>query len=261
MNRVLYFTFLMTFTSSLGAQSFLAEPLYRHQLTLTVGAHHGYARDQNFSPLNYRAGGLRIGLGYGKTTESGHLLSAELGLGFTQLKTRASDYHTTDRYLIDFSFGYLRAVGPFDDDRRIRFGGKYRSYVDISLFEGAEAVTFFALHAFELAGEAAWRTGARHRLRASGSLPVFGLLVRPPYTGWDKFITDNDAALFRILTRGKWTSLNDFTGLRASVGWAYQLNDRWTMEAGYGLSYYSTPLLDPVRILNNQFTLTATRKY
>jgi hypothetical protein len=261
MKRYLLSAVLLLLMNVVGAQSFPGEPVYRHQLTLTVGAHHGYVKDQNFSPLTYRAGGLRFGLGYGRTTKSGHLMSAELGLGLTQLKSRASKYHTTDRYLIDLSFGYLRNVGPTEGNRQVRLGGKYRSYVDISLFEGAEAISFFALHGVELAGDAAWRTGDRHRLKVAGSLPVFGLLVRPPYTGWDKFISDNDTALLRILTRGTWTSLNDFTSLRASVGWEYRLNDRWTMEAGYGLSYYSTQRLDPVRILNNQFTVSATRKY
>ena len=261
MIRSLFSALLLVFFSTLGAQSFPAEPPYRHQLTLTIGVHHGYVKDQNFSPLTYRASGLRFGLGYGRTTKSGHLLSAELGLGLTTLKSRASRYHTTDRYLIDLSFGYLRAVGPREGDRQVRLGGKYRSYVDISIFDGAEAISFFALHGIELAGDAAWRTGGQHRLKVAGSLPIFGLLVRPPYSGWDKFISDNDTALLRILTRGKWTSLNDFTGLRASVGWEYRLNDRWTVEAGYGLSYYSTQRIDPVRILNNQFTLTATRKH
>ncbi|MFK8163414.1 MAG: hypothetical protein AB8H12_13235 [Lewinella sp.] len=261
MPRYLFSALLLTVFSNLPAQSSPAEPIYRHQLTLTVGAHHGYVKDQNFSPLNYKASGLRFGLGYGRTTKSGHLLSAELGLGLTKLKSRASKYHTTERYLIDLSLGYLRAVGPAEGDRQIRLGGKYRSYIDVSIFEGTEAISFFALHGFELAGDAAWRTGDRHRLKVAGSLPVFGLLVRPPYTGWDKFISDNDTALLRILTRGKWTSLNDFTGLRASIGWEYRFNEKWTMEAGYGLSYYSTQRLDPVRILNNQFTVSATRKY
>ena len=261
MKRYLYSVVLFLFVSALGAQSFPGEQVYRNQLTLTVGAHHGYVKDQNFSPLNYRAGGLRFGLGYGRTTKSGHLVSAELGLGLTKLKSNVSKYNTTDRYLIDLSFGYLRKVGSTEGNRQIRLGGKYRSYIDVSIFEGAEAISFFALHGFELAGDAAWRTGDRHRVKVTGSLPVFGLLVRPPYTGWDKFISDNDTALLRILTRGEWTSLNNFTGLRASVGWEYRLNDRWKLEAGYGFSYYSTQRLDPVRILNNQFMLTATRKY
>jgi hypothetical protein len=179
MIRSLFSALLLTFLSALGAQSFPAELQYRHQLTLTVGAHHGYVKDQNFSPLNYRASGLRFGLGYGRTTKSGHQLSAELGLGLTKLKSRASKYHTTDRYLIDLSFGYLRAVGATEGDRRVRLGGKYRSYGDISIFEGAEAISFFALHGFELAGDATWRTGDRHRLKVAGSLPVLGLLVRP----------------------------------------------------------------------------------
>ena len=65
----------------------------------------------------------------------------------------------------------------------MHLGGKYRSFVDLTLFDDAEAVTFFALHAFEIAGAGAWRTGERHRFKASASLPVFGLLSRPPYTG------------------------------------------------------------------------------
>lgn len=255
------FTLLLALVAGLAAQTFPAEPAFRNQLTFTVGAHQGYFKDQNFSPLNYRAGGIRLGLGYSRTTPSGHQLSADMGLGLTNLKSDASEFHQTDRYLVDLSFGYLRAVGPGSETRRIRIGAKYRSYIDVSLFDGTEAISFFALHGLELAGDAAWRTGDRHRLKAAASLPVFGLLVRPPYTGWDKFISDNESALLRILTRGDWTSLNNFTGLRASLSWQYRLGDHWTMEAGYGMAYYATQRLDPMRVLNNQFTLSAIRKY
>ncbi len=233
-------------------------PVYRNNLTLTIGLNQGYFKDQNFSPLNYRSVGPRFGLTYSRNTAAGHQWSTELGVSLNTLKNSVNFPSDPDRYQIDIAFGYLRAVASNTNERQLHLGGKYRSYVDITLFDDAEAITFFALHGLEVAGAGAWKTGERHRFKASASLPVIGLLSRPPYTGWDKFIAENSENILKIITRGNWLTIGSFTGLRAGLGWEYQLSDRFSMEAHYSLAYYATQRLDPFRSLNNSFSLNLT---
>lgn len=256
MNFTCYLTFfsLLAFSPNLNGQIVSTEN-YRNSLTLTIGLNQGYFKDQNFSPLNYRSPGARFGLAYARNTAAGHQWSTELGLSLNTLKNPTNFRIDPDRYQIDIAFGYLRALNANTSERRIHLGGKYRSFVDITLFDDAEAITFFALHAFEIAGAGAWRTGDRHRFKASASVPVFGLLSRPPYTGWDKFIVDNADNIPKIITRGDWVALGAFTGFRAALGWEYQLSDRFAAEARYSLAYYATQRLDPFRSLDNRFSL------
>ncbi|MEM9526771.1 MAG: hypothetical protein AAGA31_09200 [Bacteroidota bacterium] len=248
-------------TVSLNGQGVAFGAQYRNQLTLTIGGQYGYFKDQNFSPLSYRSGGLRFGIGYGRITKGGHYFITELGVSVSSLTPNLPDPRKPDRFLVDLSVGYLKATVPQSEKRRIDLGIKYRSYLDLTLYEGSEALSFFALHGLELAGQGYWKRGQRSHFFTDFSLPVFGLLVRPPYTGWDKFISSNPEAVPRIITRGKWTSLNDFTAFRARVGWDYQLSTQWAIGARYGLQYYATQQLKPVRILNNQFAVMAIRKY
>lgn len=231
---------------------------YRNNLTLSFGLNHGYFKDQNFSPLNYRSPGTRFSLAYTRSTAAGHQWSTELGGSLNTLKNPVNSSIDPDRYLVDIAFGYLRALNGNHQRRNLYLGGKYRSYVDLTLFDGAEAVTFFALHAFEIAGAGTWRAGERNRLKASASTPVFGLLSRPPYTGWDKFIADDPENIPRIITRGDWLTLGAFTGLRANLGWEHQISNRWAIEARYSLAYYATKRLDPFRSLDNSFGLNLT---
>lgn len=246
------------------AQNDVADPsLYRNQLTLTIGLNSGYFRDRNYSPLNYKSSGTRFGLRYDRTTASGHRWTGGLGGSLGSLSHPSEDERlpTADRYQIDLSLGYLRKVGQATENRRSWAGLNFRSYVDLTLYDGSEAVTFYGLHAFEAAVATDWKTGDRHRLETEVFIPVFGLLSRPPYTGWDKFIVDNATNIPAIVTRGDWGTIGKFTGFRASAGWTYDLGNRWSTTARYSLAYYAAKELDPVRMLDNSFSLSSTLKF
>jgi len=230
MKTILYLLLCLFGGSVLVAQS-LDPPLFRNQLTLTIGGNQGYLKDRNFSPFNHASGGWRFGLGYQRSTRNGDRWNAEIGLGLLNLKANGAVWPRGDRYLLDLALGYRKGLSGNTDERQLHVGGNYRSYVDITLFDDAEAITFFGLHGFEFAVDGSWKTGAGHRLRAAAALPVFALLARPPYTGWDKFIVDNSNNIPKIITRGNWTSLNNFKRL------------------------------DPLRIFNNQFALRTTLSY
>jgi hypothetical protein len=251
---------LLFSTGFLTAQNTYA-PQYRNTFTVTLGLHQGYFKDQNFSPLNYRGSGTRIGLGFARNTKNGDRWHTGLGFGLTSLKSGIAGQFPVDRYLLDLSVGYLKGMAGNNEDRQNYLGGNFRSYVDISLWDGTEAITFYGLHAFEIAGQTAWKAGEKHQFTAEASLPVFGLLSRPPHSGWDKFIGDNSENIPKIITRGEWTTIGNFFGLRAGLGWDYQMGEHWALGARYDLAYYAAKNPAPVRMLNNSFSVRAVRRY
>ncbi|WP_157500848.1 outer membrane beta-barrel protein [Lewinella sp. 4G2] len=246
--------------ASICAQEEL-RPIIKNEVSLTIGLHRGHFNDANYSPLHQTSTGPRVGLAYRRNTRSGDRY--ELGLGATLAKLRSSvtDDTPASRYLLDLQVGYLKGLGTNNEDRRVHVGINYRSYVDISIYDDAEAVTWFGLHAFEGAAAGAWELGKQHGLKASIAVPFYGLLSRPPYSGWDKFVVENEDNIPKIITRGRWTSLNDFFGIRGGLGYRYALNDRWVFDANYQVSYYATQQLDRYRSINNAFSVSTTHRF
>lgn len=236
------------------------QPIYRNNVTLTFGLNRGYFKDVNYSPLNYTAPGKHFGISYARNTAAGDRWNTGIGLDLGTVKSAADDPRIKpDRYRIDLSLGYLKGLSGNDEERQFHVGANYRSYVDIVLYDDDEAVTFFGLHAFEGAAAGAWKVGNKQRFTTGVSVPVFGLLARPPYTGWDKYIVENSGNIPGIVTRGKWTSLNDFFAFRGQLGWEYQVGRQWALGANYMLSYYSSRVLDSVRHFDNRFSFSTTR--
>ncbi len=258
--RAGFFGLLLFTTCFLGAQTDAA-PRYQNEVGIAIGLHSGFFRDRNFFPLNYSNSGWDVRLHYGRITRGGNRYHVGFGLASAGLTSAVRDETAPARYLVDLTAGWQKRFDLPDAGATVYAGLNYRSSLDITFYDGTEAVTFFALHGLEAAGEAIWRYRDRHSFRVNASIPFVGLLSRPPYTGWDKFIVDNSDNIPKVITRGRWTSFNDFFVARAGLAYGYALNDRWSMEARYRLAYRSTRLLDPVRSLDNVFSLSTTRKF
>ena len=263
MQKLILLVCLLVATLAVRAQTDPAElSPPRHELTLTFGLQWGYFGDRNLSPLHYHSGGTAFGLRYRRTAAGGHRWQTGLGVQLGKLNhaVHAEREDAPVRYGIDLYLGYLRRVGAGQDVRNW-VGANVRSVANLTFYDGSEAVTFLGLHGLEAAYANELRTGDRHRLSTELSVPLFALLSRPPYTGWDKFIVDNSTNIPAILTRGDWVPFGRFRGLRAAAAWSYDLSDRFTTTARYQLAYYATKRRDPLRQFDNTFSFSSTLKF
>ena len=264
MNRLLLLLlFYLACTSARAQTDDSTLSSYRNEITLTIGLSEGYFQDQNYSPLNYKSAGTSFGISYGRSTAGGHRLIGGFGVAIGTLRHR-TDFEKIgrpDRYRLNAHLGYLRKAGRQTDARQQRFGVIYRSYVELTFYDGTQAVSFSGLHGFEAAAAFDWKMGDRHRLSTEISVPVFGLLVRPPYTGWDRFVIDNSRNIPKVVTRGDWVTIGAFAGLRAGAAWTYDLSDRWQVTARYDLALFATKRVKPVRILDNTVSFSSTLKF
>jgi len=252
---------LLAFAPALSAQDAATYAGYHNAITLTVGLNRGLFRDENFSPLNYRSGGNQLGLGYVRTNKNGHRITADVNFGLNGMSPGFELPDNLTRFQVDLSVGYLRAVSDPRSDHQNYVGVKFRSRLDLSIYAYYESVTFYALHGFEIAAETERKVANRLQLRGGASLPVFGLLSRPPYSGWDKFIADNSDNIPKVITRGDWLTIGSFLGLRGHLGLAYEAGKHWKVESRYSLAYYTTKRLDPVRMLDHTFSFNTTLNF
>jgi hypothetical protein len=173
------------------------------------------------------------------------------------LNTEVSEFNTSDHYNINLELGFLKNIPINSSKIRIFLGGQYHTYIDIVFYKGTKAITFYVLHSLDLTGCISWDISSKHALTSTISLPVFGLLVRPPWTGWDKYIIDHEYEenRFPLFFRGKWTSLNDFFAVNLNIQYHFTIGPGWDLTAKYLFRYYRTNELKTVIIPSNQFTI------
>lgn len=246
----LFFLSLVTLT----AQGVGNKTIRKNNFNLGFGLGRGYLKDQNYSPLSYSSSGVVFNAGYRRNI-NGNLLFLTSDIQFGELNTVVSEYNTSDHYDFNLELGYLNKIPVNVSDLKLWLGGQYHSYFDIVFYEGTKAITFYGLHSLDLSGCISWDISSKHELISTISLPVFGLLIRPPWTGWDKYIVEYEDNRIPIFFRGKWTSLNDFFAVNLNIQYHFTIGPGWDLMAEYLFRYYRTDELKAAIIPSNQFTI------
>jgi hypothetical protein len=254
-NLTLTSTLFLLSIFTLTAQGAKDEVIRKNILHLQFGLERGYFKDFNFSPLNYSSSGLVVNLGYQRYLKNDNCLFFSTNIEVGELNTAVSEFNTSDHYNLNLELGYLKNIPNKAAKIKTQLGGQYHSYFDVVFYDGHEAITFYGLHSLDLIGSISWDIAARHALSSTISLPVFGLLIRPPWTGWDKYIIEHEDNRVPLFFRGKWTSLNDFFAFNWNIQYHFAITPGWGLTAKYQFRYYRTELLKTAIIPSNQFTI------
>ena len=248
-------TFLLLSIFTLTAQGVKNKPIRKNIIHLQFGLGRGYFKDLIYSPLNYSSGGLVVNSGYQRYLKNDNRLFFSADFQFGELNTTVSEFNTSDHYNINLDLGFLKNIPINCSEIKFRLGGQYHTYMDVVFYDGTEAITFYGLHSLDLIGSISWAISARHALGSTMSLPVFGLLIRPPWTGWDKYIVEHEDNRIPIFFRGKWTSLNDFFAINWNIQYQFSISSKWDLAAKYQFRYYRTENLKTAIVPSNQFTI------
>ena len=243
---------------TLAAQNGRDEVIRKNILQLQFGPELGYFKDLNFSPLNYSNSGLAINFGYQRYLKNDNRLFFSAGFSPDELKTDASEFNTSDHYNLNLELGFLKNIRTNSPKIKTQLGGQYHAYFDIVFYDSESAITFYGLHSLDLTGSISWDISSRHALSSTISLPVFGLLIRPPWTGWDTYISEHEANRLPLFFRGKWTSLNDFFAVNLNIQYQFAIGPGWDLTAKYLFRYCRTDELKTAIIASNQFTIGAS---
>jgi hypothetical protein len=239
---------------TLTAQGVGNKTIRKNNINLGFGLGRGYLKDQNYSPLSYSSGGVVVNAGYRRNIND-NLLFLTSDIQFGELNSAVSDYYTSDHYNVNLELGFLGNIPVNASEIKLRIGGQSHSSIDVVFYDGTEAITAFGLHSLDLTGSISWDIATKHTLSSTMSLPVFGLLIRPPWTGWDKYIVEHEDNRIPIFFRGKWTSLNDFFSINWNIQYQFTISSKWDLAAKYLFRYYRTENLKTAIIPSNQFTI------
>ncbi len=253
-NLTLTSTLLLLSILTLPAQDYKDEVIRKNILHLQFGLESGYFKDLNFSPLNYSNSGLAISLGYQRYLKNDNRLFFSSNIQLGELNTAVSEYNSSDHYNVNLELGFLGNIPVNASELKLWLGGQYHAYFDIIFYDDELAITFYGLHSLDLSGSISWDISSKHELSSTISLPVFGLLIRPPWIGWDIYITEHEDNRLPLFFRGKWTSLNEFFAFNWNIQYQFAITPRWSLTAEYQFRYYRTDELKTAIIPSNQFT-------
>ncbi len=239
-----YFISINAQTPDIGKKS--------NRIGIHFGADISYTKDLNFSPLNNTGSGYAIKMTYERKTKKDHLFFINLDYANSTLNAQASDFFKYDRYLANVEFGYLIKALKNKDRFSIHAGLSGYTHLDFLNYRDFTALTFFNFHGILASAKFNYRLHTKHHLSAKVSIPLVGVLSRPPYSGWDKFMVENENNLLKVLYRGKVASLDRFFGLHFHFDYSYALSDRWDFNFQYQLWSYRTQEQDLAIIGSNQ---------
>ncbi len=237
------------------------DTIYKNSFNLEVGTNRTCFKDINFSPLNYLGNSFDIKFGYIRKTKKSNLFFSSLNFNSGVLKTNASDLFKSNRVLGSIKIGYLKNIKKTTSKVNFYVGSQYKTYLSMIFYDGTSSFSFFGLHSIDIIGKLNYEYSNKHSLNASVGLPIFGLLVRPPYSGIDKFLAENENNYFKIITNGKFTSLNEFFGLDLGLSYKYTLNNKWNLLVSNNFHYYKTKWNDINKNIDNSITVGIQFKF
>lgn len=226
-----------------------------NSFALSLGYEKSYFKDINYSQLNQQGNGAVLQFQFQKKLKSNALFSTALDLPFAITKPKAADHFKAAQTIANIEIAYLKNV-PFESEKfQLYLGGQYHTYYHLVFYNGTESFTMFGTNGIDVSTFLNYTISSKQNISTKISLPIVAQLVRPPYTGWDKFITDNYQNIPKILTRGKIASINKYFGVNFDLNYEYQYKAKKSILVNYGLRYYTTPEVKKSIVLNNQLNV------
>jgi len=221
----------------------------------SLGYERSLFKDINFSPLNNSGNSVVLDFQYLKQLKNENLFSiaVDLPLGITR-PNKLSQFNAIQT-IANIEVAYLKKLALNNTKYQLYAGGQYHTYYHLVFYDGTESFTMFGLNGIDASAKLTYDLNEKQKLSTKVSLPLIAQLVRPPYTGWDKFITDNSTNIPKILTRGKITSLNKFFGFNFDLNYAYTYKAKRSVFVNYGMRYYRTNEVKKSIVMNNQINV------
>ena len=230
--------------TSLFAQKRTPAQPPHHQFGVTATYTGGYWKDAIFSPLNYQVQGAMYQVNYQRENrKEDALFQAAINIATGQIAPVRSDlsYFTSDYIVGNITLGYLRLVPEKHDKIRLFAGPQYRLNVSYFDYSGQDSFSFVASHTLDAKAllQYSLGTGARHEISTGASLALIGLLVRPPYAGYNTQLLNNyeEHPMRLIIDGGKFASLHNYQLATWSTGYQFALTPHTSISMHYIFSY------------------------
>ena len=216
----------------------------------------GYLKDSNFSPLNYTEKGLGFGLSYFRQKKNTFLL--DIRFGFNSMTTPKVDFFSTTHLQGNLILDYHFNKNTSNEKLKYYFGPQYKFNFNFLSDNSDLAFSYFATHNFSVLGGIEYQLANRHRVASSLSLPVFALIIQPPYNGFDEALEVKSNQPLKLITDGKFLSFNKYQAFNFAFNYTYLLSKRLDLMFAYELHYQRINDLHKFILAQHQFILKTT---
>lgn len=233
---------LICTTTTLLGQEDSAQLAPRHHFEASAAYVRGYWKDIIFSPLNYRTQGALYQLGYQrKNRKKSALFQAALNGSFGQIIPARTDlsYFTSEYIVGNLTLGLLRLVPLNSRKLRLFVGPRYRLNVSYFDYRGQTTFSFVASHTLDAAVKLRYAFSPRHSISSNVSVALIGLVVRPPYGGYDTRLLNNyeNRPLRLIVDGGRFASLFNYQLIGWNANYHFALTSRAHLTLHYAFNY------------------------
>lgn len=228
--------FLLSFSLVAKSQISLQKP--KNNLSLSVGYNVGLLKDENFSPLNYSENGLTYSIDYLRLNpEKNQLFKVQVDFMSNDLITDASSDFISKLISGNLSFDYQRKLTNSKENFNLYLGGGYQSNINYINYNDQDAFSYFMSHGLNLSATAFLNISEKSHFESTIHIPLFEMVVQPPYAGNDEILEENQEKPFSLITNGEFTSLNTYFALFWTASWVHHVSDKIQLRAEYKFQY------------------------
>ena len=256
MKKIYLLLFLLVGILDIQAQE---ERSTKNEIGLSLGYNSGYFKDLNYSVLNYSDRGLYTRLHYNRQFTKAKLKTT-LGFQIDELSTDVAPFFATS-----FPRGTLMAEYLFDAFKNekwdISVGPMLSSDNQMLLFNGFLSFSFLFVHSAGVSSDFQYRLDDKNSFQFSIQLPLVHLLVRPPYNGYDKETEANENRPLRLITNGKFATVNEYVSVNSSFAYKKVLNKRFDLIGSYEIHFQRTFQTAFLIQLQNRYKVSFNYKF
>ncbi len=256
---IIFVLLLSHHVTLVGAQPTLDSLPYKTNIFIQIGTSVNYLKDKSFSPLNYRSGGLVLKTGFVQSINR-YKLCFNLAFVSGNLKNNQVTSFATPFIDGNVELACLKEIKKIEGRNSKKFVGlQYNTLIHFMQWGDMDSWGYLMYHGMSAKYMGTWRINGSKHIQIGVAIPLAGILVRPPYNGYDYFIEQHQDNFIRLAFRGKLTTWNHYQGVNCRVSYISQMTGRLHFMLAYDLSYQGTDVPQKFRYFQNQFTLGFNR--
>ena len=260
MKTIKYFLLILIVALTYSKVYSQKDSAIQNSITISTGLNQGYFKDLNFSPLKYSISGVNYGITYSRINNKSIFFTC-IDFNNNTINTIQQTVFPKSKYLQGkLKIAYLRKVNKISNKVDFFLGGQYQSnanYIDFL----EESTSFLVAHSLGISFYGEFHFNNKHAINASISLPLFTLMVRPPYSGFDEELDENTDKPLRLITDGYFTSVNNYVSPSFSIQYEYNLTKRFSISGEDQIKYQNQSKNDRFITYQNQIRIGLSYKF
>jgi len=202
--------------------------VFKKNLAIDFGWQKVSLKDINYAPFRYQGTGSRIGVSYQKTTKKRSIFQIQTAYSSATIQSDFSTYTSAQKLDFHLQAAYLFSLNKSSNKIQYHLGGSIKTHINYLNYDEFEALTYFNLHTIDLATRIQYSLSNKSTITGTFSLPLFGISVRPPHTGWDHTI--NETPPLTLIYKGDIETIGNFIALTTKWTYSHQLSNKLALQ-------------------------------